>query len=134
MDPLGVEIADLIKTGKVQGVQTDKDDLILDPAKLFPPPHIAGQITAVRLDGGELIQVFGRPAASAGMHVRFANYMAYRGNQLRFGKLPILPPSMRTSNTAGDELCAGRCSGCEGLSRQDHHRCRAELALTFRWD
>ena len=94
MDLLGIKIADLIKTGKVQGVEAQKDDLILDPAKLLPPPHIAGQITAVRLDGGELVQVFGRPSAAAEMNVPFANYMAYRGHDLRFGKLTMSDTDM----------------------------------------
>lgn len=88
MDLFGIEIADLIKTGKVQGVTAEKDDLILDAAKLLPPPHIIGQITAVRLDDNNIIQTFGySTSASARMHVPFANYMAYSGNQLRFGKL-----------------------------------------------
>ena len=39
MDLLGIEISDLIKTGKVQGVTAEKDDLILDPAKLLPPRY-----------------------------------------------------------------------------------------------
>ena len=89
MDLLGIEIADLIKTGKVQGVTAEKDDLILDPAKLLPPPHIAGEITAVRLESNAIVQVFGRPTASTDMHVPYANYMSYRGNQLRFGKLTM---------------------------------------------
>ncbi len=89
MDLLGVEIADLIKTGNVQGVEAEKDDLILDSAKLLPPPHIAGRITAVRLERQDIVQVFGDPSESEGMRVPFANYMAYRGNQLRFGKLTM---------------------------------------------
>lgn len=89
MDLIGIKIADLIKTGKVQGVEVEKDDLILDPAKLLPPPHIAGEITSVRLDGGELVQVFGHPSGSSDMRVPYANYMAYRGNELRFGKLTM---------------------------------------------
>jgi hypothetical protein len=89
MDVLGVEIADLIKTGKVRGVQVEKNDLILDPQTLLPPPHIAGQVTAVSVDSGDIVQVFGRTGATMPMHVSAANYMAYRGNQLRFGKLTM---------------------------------------------
>lgn len=94
MDLVGIEVADLIKTGKLQGVEAQKDDLLLDPAKLLPPPHITGQVTAVRLDGGELVQVFGHASANAGVRVPFANYMAYRGNQLRFGKLTMSDTDM----------------------------------------
>ncbi len=89
MDLLGIEVADLIKTGHVQGVNVEKDDLILDPATLLPPPHIAGQITAVHLEKNNVVEVFGHASASASMKVPFANYMAYRGNQLRFNKLTM---------------------------------------------
>jgi hypothetical protein len=94
MDLLGIDIADLIKTGKVQGVTAEKDDLILDPAKLLPPPHIAGQLTAVRLESNDIVQVFGHASAAPAMRVQFANYMAYRGNQLRFGKLTMSDTDM----------------------------------------
>jgi hypothetical protein len=94
MDLLGIEVADLIKTGRVQGVNVEKDDLILDPATLLPAPHIAGQITAVHLEKNNIAQVFGHASASASMKVPFANYMAYRGNQLRFGKLTMSDADM----------------------------------------
>lgn len=78
MDLLGLQIADLIKTGKVPGVQVEKDDLILDPGALLPSPHIAGQVTGVRLEGNNIVQVFGRASEAMPMHVYAANYMAYR--------------------------------------------------------
>ena len=94
MDLLGIQIADLIKTGKVEGVEAQKDDLILDPAKLLPAPHIAGQVTAVRLEKDNIVQVFGHAAAAAAMDVPYANYMAFRGNQIRFGKLTMAGTDM----------------------------------------
>jgi len=88
MDLLGVKLADLVNTQKVQGIRADKDDLILDPAQVFPPPHIQGKVTAIRIEGDQIIQVFGskppgKPALASG------NYMAYRESQLRFGKLTM---------------------------------------------
>jgi hypothetical protein len=94
MDLLGVKVADLIKTGKVEGVEVEQDDLLLDPAKVLPPPHIAGRVTAVRLERDAIVQVFGQASAAGDMHVPFANYMAYRGNQLRFGKLTMTDTDM----------------------------------------
>jgi hypothetical protein len=87
MDLLGVDIAKLINTGKVQGVTIDKDDIILDPALILPPPHITAKVTSVRLEKDQIVQVIGMPAKSAA--VVPGNYMAYRGNQLRFGKLTM---------------------------------------------
>lgn len=95
MDLVGVEISDLIKNGKVQGVRVENDDLILDPQTVLPPPHIAGQVTDVRLENNNIVQVFQRTGSkSAPMQISAANYMAYRGNQLRFGKLTMTDTDM----------------------------------------
>ncbi len=89
MDLFGIEIADLIKTGKVNGVKAEKDDLILDPAEAMPPPHISGEIKQVRLEGGNIVQVFGSPNSYKWESKPAQNYMAYRGNRLKFGKLTM---------------------------------------------
>jgi len=79
----------LIKTGKVQGVTAEKDDLILDPAQALPPPHIEGQVAQVRLEGNNIVQVFGDPQKHKWLNVTARNYMAYSGNRLKFGKLTM---------------------------------------------
>lgn len=87
MDLFGVEIADLIKNGKVRGVQAEKDDLILDPAEILPPPRISGKITDIHLEGNNIVQIFGEPKKYPWAKIPAQNYMAYRGNRLQFGKL-----------------------------------------------
>jgi hypothetical protein len=87
LDLLGVDLANLINTRKVQGVAVDKDDLILDPQSILPPPHIRGNVTAVRLQGNDIVQIFGTPQASNFAAKETGNYMAYRDSDLRFGKL-----------------------------------------------
>lgn len=96
MDLLGIKISDLIKTGKVQGVQVEKDDLILDPHGVLPPPHIEGKVTQVRLENDSIVQVFqsGNGKDANAIPVSARNYMAYRGNQLRFGKLTMSDTDM----------------------------------------
>lgn len=89
MDLVGIDLADLIKTGKVRGVEVRKDDLVLDPEKLLPPPHVVGRVTAVQVRAGQIIQIFGTTTNSQNWRLSAANYMAYRGNQLRFGKLTM---------------------------------------------
>lgn len=89
MDLFGVDIADLIKTGKVKGVMAEKNDLILDPEQALPPPHISGRVTEVRLEGNSIVQVFGSPASYKWIRVPAQNYMAYRDNRLKFGKLTM---------------------------------------------
>jgi len=88
MDLFDVKLADLINTKKVQGVSTEKDDIILDPDQILPPPQIRGKLTGITVENGQITQVFGAGTAPA----RFTgarNFMAYRGAALRFGKLTM---------------------------------------------
>ena len=87
MDLFGIDIADLIKSGKVRGVKAEKDDLILDPSEILPPPRISGKITDIHLEGNNIVQIFGEPKKYPWIKVPAQNYMAYRGNKLQFGKL-----------------------------------------------
>jgi hypothetical protein len=87
MDFLGETISKLIDTRKIRGVRAQEDDLLLTPSELFPPPHIEGWLSAIAIRGNEIIQEYGtasRPWANLS-----GNYMAYRGAQLRFGKLTM---------------------------------------------
>jgi hypothetical protein len=87
MDLLGETISKLIDTRKVRGVRAEKDDLILDPSELFPPPHMQGKLSSIAIRGNEIVLEFGGPAAPS---LKIAgNYMAYHGAQLRFGKLTM---------------------------------------------
>jgi hypothetical protein len=87
MDLLGATIAKLIDTKNVRGVRAEENDLILTPAELFPPPHIQGRLSAISIQGNEIVQEYGTSSAPA---VKLqGNYMAYRGAQLRFGKLTM---------------------------------------------
>lgn len=94
MDLLGLKIADLINTKKVRGVRSEENDLILDPQQILPPPHIEGRVTAIRIEGNQIVQVFGNKP-NAELPLAFGgNYMAYRGAQLRFGKLTMSDTDM----------------------------------------
>lgn len=96
MDLFGLEMGNFIKAGKIAGVSTEKDDLILDPQYILPPPHIEGAVTAIRLEGDNIVQTFGDKAAAAKSEQAAAtgNYMKYRGNRLRFGKLTMTDADM----------------------------------------
>ena len=86
MDLFGVKLAALINTKKVRGVTAEKDDIILDPEEILPPPQIHGKLTSIKAENGQLIQVFG--SGEVRTHFTGApNFMAYRGAVLRFGKL-----------------------------------------------
>jgi len=87
MDLLGETISKLIDTNKLRGLRAEKDDLLLNPSELFPPPHINGRLRAITIVGNEVVLEYGtesRPTLKIS-----GNYMAYHGAQLRFGKLTM---------------------------------------------
>lgn len=43
MDAFGIDVSDVIKSGKVPGVLAEENDLILDLEQILPPPHIDGK-------------------------------------------------------------------------------------------
>ena len=92
LDLLGVELSDVIKSQESKGLRVEKDDLILDPERLLPPPRIRGRVTAVRIEGDRLVQVFGDPSKARPLSPSFPkarNYMFMSGGTLSFGKLTM---------------------------------------------
>jgi hypothetical protein len=85
----GLDMAKLINTRKTKGVSVDDNDIILDPERMLPPPQMRRRITAVRVQGDELIQIFGNETRNPAVERPRSNYMAYRGGILRFGKLTM---------------------------------------------
>ncbi|MGC1687311.1 MAG: hypothetical protein WA734_16920, partial [Candidatus Acidiferrales bacterium] len=67
MDLLGIDTQQMLNTKKVEGVTVDKDDLILDPGKLMPPPEMHGHLTYIKIENGAIDLTFGpgnaKPAA-----------------------------------------------------------------------
>jgi hypothetical protein len=87
MGLFGIDLGGLIKEGKVPGVSAQEDDLLLDLEQILPPPHIEGKVVSVRIEGEKIIQIFGEPDARQVKNIRAGNYMAYKNNRLRFGRL-----------------------------------------------
>jgi hypothetical protein len=89
LDLFEIDIASLIDTHKVQGVAVDKDDILLDPEKILPPPYIKGKVTAVRVQGNEIVQTFGTPETTNFAANQRGNYIAFRHGEMQFGKLTM---------------------------------------------
>jgi len=70
-------------------------DIILDPAQALPPPKMQGKITAVRVEGDEIVQIFGTEKPGAAKKPSGGNYMWYRGGVLQFGKLTMHDTDLR---------------------------------------
>lgn len=84
----GIELANVINTAKAPGMDTDKNDLIIDLGQLLPPPHIRGKIISVRLASNQITVIYGDGANSlAADPPEPGNYMLFRGNRVKFGRL-----------------------------------------------
>ncbi|MGH7720583.1 MAG: hypothetical protein ACREON_17265 [Gemmatimonadaceae bacterium] len=101
MKALGIELDDLLDLEQAKGVRVDGNDLLLDPDRLLPPPAIRGRLTAVRIEPGKIVQVFGDSAAAARLpaitppDTTAPNYMYFRHGTLRFGKLFMVQADMQ---------------------------------------
>jgi len=87
MGLFGVELANVVNTSKIDGIDTDKNDLLMDLGTLLPPPHIRGKVTEVRVENNAIVTIFGDGGKSVPPPKEKGNYMAFQGNPVRFGKL-----------------------------------------------
>ena len=98
---LGLSLEKLLDLKGATGATVHGNDIFLDPAKILPPPAIEGRIVAVRVDGDEVVQEFGRTQPHERLHAlvppdtKAPNYMFYKGGTLRFGKLLMLDAEMQ---------------------------------------
>ena len=95
MKALGLHLDDMLDLEGARGATVDRDDILLDPLKILPPPAIEGRLAWIGVEGDELVQRFVhtaldtvferyiRPDSSA------PNFVYFRGGHLRFGKLEM---------------------------------------------
>jgi hypothetical protein len=91
LDLFGIELDEMVHPKESRGVSLRDDDLFLDPERLLPPPRIRGKVTAVRLENGRIVQVFGGGPKRRALEpsVKLDNYMYFKGGDLKFGKLTM---------------------------------------------
>ncbi|MFN2400036.1 MAG: hypothetical protein ABR543_15560 [Gemmatimonadaceae bacterium] len=98
---LGLELDDLLDLRQAKGATVKGNDLFLDPEKILPPPAIEGRITAVKVEGDEVVQTFGvrsgepTPKPLSPPDSTALNYMFFGGGTVRFGKLFMVKTDMQ---------------------------------------
>jgi hypothetical protein len=107
MDLLGLDTAQLINTKKIQGITADKDDLILDPENILPPPRLHGRLTAIRIQNDAMVLTFGTPGqreqrAQAVSTCGRRNFMSFKGGPVRFGKLEMDEADLELFNSGSE--------------------------------
>ena len=90
MKLLHFHMDNLVHVAPGTGVVADGNDLLLDPAQLLPAPSVRGRITAVRIEGNQVIETFGSGGRRDISGRQLApNHIYWRGSQLSFGKLTM---------------------------------------------
>ena len=92
LDFFGLHLKSLLKVRPESPMQVSGDDLLLDPARVLPPPRIRGKLTRAWIADGLVFEQFGaeKPTHSITPPVASRNFMYYRGGTLRFGKLTMI--------------------------------------------
>jgi hypothetical protein len=99
MGAFGIEIDDLIKSGKVPGVSTEENDLVFDLEQMLPAPRIEGKVTRVRVEPNTIVYTIARDpngardakTASDGkpMPKLRGNYMEFLVDRMVVGKFTM---------------------------------------------
>jgi hypothetical protein len=89
----------LVKTTPGSGVETDGNDLIIDPGVVIPAPSVRGRLTAVRIEGNRMVQIFGAGKSAATPSSLSPNHIYWRGSQLSFGKLTMTDTDLELVDT-----------------------------------
>jgi hypothetical protein len=95
MKLFGLDMAKMINTRNTKGFTVDDNDVILDPTLMLPPPKMRGRITAIRVQGDEIVQIFGNEKPGLAAAPRHSNYIYYHGGVVRFGRLTMTDTDMR---------------------------------------
>ncbi len=94
MDVLGLDTAKLVDTKKVGGVSVDKDDLVLEPEVILPPPRFRGHLSSIKIENGEIALTFA-PQAGREDHSALKNncgarnYIQFEGGTVRALRLTM---------------------------------------------
>lgn len=102
MKALGVTLEKMLDLSKAHGVRAEKNDLLLDPQVILPPPQIEGHLAEVRVEGDEMAMHFTSttvPAALPLPEPDAPNTMYFRHGTLRIGKLLMVDADMQVIDT-----------------------------------
>jgi hypothetical protein len=84
-----VKLSDLVHSTNVAGVTISGNDIIFDTERLLPPPHIRGQLTAVRVKVPDLEVIYGNASNDPTQLAQWHNFLRFRNGAVDFGKLTM---------------------------------------------
>jgi hypothetical protein len=100
---LHVNVADLFDPKGMNGVQVSGDDVYLDTSKMLPPPHLEGKLTSIRVQNGDILEVFGNVEQDLNRTEHWRNFMRLKGGNMDLGKLTMHQVDLIMVDTSADE-------------------------------
>jgi hypothetical protein len=85
----GADLSKLVNENAGRGAKIERDDIILSPRGITPPPHLEGHVAQVNVRDGKIIQIFdsGRHPPPLLPSFKTEAYIYHKGGALKFGKL-----------------------------------------------
>ena len=84
-----LKLADLFHPQGIAGLQVSGNDILLDTETLLPPPHIRGNLTAVRIVNPDLEEVYGSAEKDVTRVEQWRNFLRLSNGSIDFGKLTM---------------------------------------------
>jgi hypothetical protein len=97
-----IDVADLVHSQNVEGLQVTGNDIYLDPLKLLPPPHIRGHLTAVHVVNPDLEEIFGNAAEEVQRVEQWRNFLRLKNGAIDFGRLTMHPVDLIMIDVSSD--------------------------------
>jgi hypothetical protein len=89
LDFFGVKVSEVAGPGKPHSFRIVGDDVIFPIHTLFPPPHFTGRLHSIKVEGDELVQIFGTPRTFAPAPVPAEHYIYFRGGVMQCGRMTM---------------------------------------------
>lgn len=97
-----VKLADLVPKAEAPGIQMAGNDIFFDTQRLFPPPHIRGQITSVTVSDADLVVIYGDAGNNEQQLAQWHNFLRLSGGSLNFGRLTMHPVDLTMIDASTD--------------------------------
>lgn len=84
-----LKLSDMVRSTNVPGVTVMGNDIIFDTEKLLPPPHIRGELTAVKVKVPDIEVIYGNAPNDPTQLAQWHNFLRFRNGAVTFGKLTM---------------------------------------------
>ncbi len=103
LDWLGIHVDSVAKPARSHSFQVVDNDMIFPMHTLFPSPHFVGRLRSAKIEGDQLVQVFGNPRPFAPAPVPAQRYIYFRGGVLQCGRMMMQGVDLELLNKDQDK-------------------------------